>query len=416
MSHSALTPVFVGLRTGLHVLFAALTLLVVVRAVLAPTVHTPLVIALCVVLLANYAGGALLSGSAARRRSWGPLWLAALTVEWAALLWMSPEAAYLVFPLFFLYLHLLGRWWGPVAIVASTAVAVVALGLHGGWTVGGVVGPLVGAGVAMLIGLGYQALAREAAQREELMRELLAARGQLAASEHEAGVLAERARLAREIHDTLAQGLSSIQMLLHAAERADPRRAGVEHIRLARETAATNLADARRFIRELSPPQLDEGGLGAALRRLADAQWAPRGLAVVVRVPDAVTLPMHLQTALLRIAQGAIANVLQHAHATTAIIELTSDDTELLFTVSDDGTGFDALAVAGVHSSTSDSFGLEATRERVRQLGGSLMVDSAPGRGTALAVRFAVPPAASASAAAAAAVAPNARPGAGDRA
>lgn len=391
MSHSALTPVFVGLRTGLHVLFAALTLLVVVRAVLGPTRNAPLVIALCAVLLLSYAVGGLLARPSARGRWRGPVWLGVLTIEWAALLWVSPEAAYLVFPLFFLYLHLLGRWWGPVAIVASTAVAIVALGLHGGWTVGGVVGPLVGAGVAMLIGLGYQALAREAAQREELMRELLAARGQLAASEHEAGVLAERARLAREIHDTLAQGLSSIQMLLHAAERADPQRDGVEHIRLARETAASNLADARRFIRELSPPQLDDGGLGAALRRLADSQWAPRGLRVVVRVPDAVTLPMHLQTALLRIAQGAIANVLQHAQATTATIELTFDDTELLFTVSDDGAGFDALAVERVHSTTSDSFGLEATRERVRQLGGSLVVDSAPGRGTALAVRLAVP-------------------------
>ena len=72
--------------------------------------------------------------------------------------WLTPDAAYLVFPLFFLYLHLLGRAGGPVAIVAATAVAVVALGLHGGWSVGGVVGPVVGAGVALLIGLGYLSL------------------------------------------------------------------------------------------------------------------------------------------------------------------------------------------------------------------------------------------------------------------
>ena len=150
---------------------------------------------------------------------------------------------------------------------ASTIIAICALGLHGGWSVGGVVGPLVGAGVALLIGLGYQALAREAEQREALVRELIAARGLLAATEHESGVLAERARLAREIHDTLAQGLSSIQMLLHAAERSDPDRSGIEHIRLARETAAANLAEARRFIRELTPPQLDDQTLGGEIGR-----------------------------------------------------------------------------------------------------------------------------------------------------
>ena len=290
-----------------------------------------------------------------------------------------------MFPLFFLYLHLLGAGWGSAAIVAATAVAITALGAHGGWSIGGVVGPIVGAGVALLIGLGYQALAREAAEREALMQELLATRGQLAAIEHESGVLAERARLAKEIHDTLAQGLSSIQMLLYAAERADPDRPGVEHIRLARETAATNLADARRFIRELTPPDLDSHGLGGALRRLAKGQWSNQGLTVHVRVSDTIELPMHLQTALLRIAQGAIANVLQHAEAATATITLATTPDELVFTVSDDGIGFDPSSPATRHGK-SDSFGLQATHERVQQLGGTLLVDSTPGHGTTLTV------------------------------
>ncbi|MET0977117.1 MAG: sensor histidine kinase [Leifsonia sp.] len=386
MAHTALTPVFVGLRTGLHVMFFVLTGIVIARAVLVPTNSSGAIIALSAVLAVTYGLGAFLVRPArAHGRLPGLAWLGLLTLEWAVLLWLSPEAAYLVFPLFFLYLHLLGRWWGSVAIVAATIVAIVALGLHGGWTVGGVVGPLVGAGVALLIGLGYQALAREAVEREALMQELLATRGQLAATEHESGVLAERARLAREIHDTLAQGLSSIQMLLYAAERADPDRPGVEHIRLARETAAANLADARRFIRELTPPELDDQGLGGALRRLADSQWSTQGLSVTVRVSDALTLPMYLQTALLRIAQGAIANVIQHAHATSATITLVVDHDELRFTVADDGDGFDPLAVAAVPG-RSDSFGLQATRERVQQLGGTLTVDSAPGRGTTLSV------------------------------
>ena len=393
MAHTALTPVFVGLRTGLHVLFTALAVLVIVRAVVVPTESSALVIALVLLLIATYALGGVLARVArrgGRRRASATVWLAAITLEWIALLWLTPEAAYLVFPLFFLYLHVLGRWWGSAAIMVATLVAICALGIHGGWTVGGVVGPLVGAGVALLIGLGYQALAREAQQREALMQELLATRGQLAATEHESGVLAERARLAREIHDTLAQGLSSIQMLLHAAERADPERPGVEHIRLARDTAADNLAEARRFIRELTPPQLDDNGLGGALRRLASGQWRTQGLQVTVRVSDAAPLPMHLQTALLRIAQGAVANIIQHAHATAATITLEVQDRRLRFSIVDDGTGFDTAHVPDARGGRSDSFGLQATRERVGQLGGVLTVDSSPGRGARLAVELAL--------------------------
>ena len=202
-------------------------------------------------------------------------------------------------------------------MLAATALAIVALGLHGGWTVGGIVGPLVGAGVAILIGLGYRSLARESQEREQLMAELIATRDQLAETEHESGVLAERARLAREIHDTVAQGLSSIQMLLHAAEREAPDGPGVEYVRLARDTAATNLVDARRFVRELTPAALVDQGIGAALRRLAETQWSSDSLDVHVRVSDAIDLPIHVQTALLRIAQGAMANVVQHADART---------------------------------------------------------------------------------------------------
>ena len=386
MPHTALTPVFVGLRTGLHMLFVALTVLVIVRAVIAPTQASIAAICLAVILLGTYAVGTLIAWAPRSRRVAGAVWLGVITLEWIALLWLTPEAAYLVFPLFFLYLHLLGRLWGSVAIVVATAIAICALGIHGGWTAGGVVGPIVGAGVALLIGLGYEALAREAHQREALMQELLATRGQLAATERESGVLAERSRLAREIHDTVAQGLSSIQMLLHAAERADLDGAGVEHVVLARETAASALADARHFIRELTPPDLDGRGLGGALRRLASTQWAAQGLPVEVRVSDAVDLPMHVQTALLRIAQGAIANVIQHADADSATITLTVGGDRLQFTIADDGRGFDPAQSPGAPTGRSDSFGLRAIRERVDQLGGTLAVTSAPGEGTALTI------------------------------
>ncbi len=388
MAHTARTPVVVGLRTGLHLLFVVLTVLVIARATMVPTPSRAAVIATSIALLLTYVlGGILVNASNVQGSLPRLAWLALVTAEWVVLLWLNSVAAYVVFPLFFLYLHLLGRRAGAVMVLTSTTIAIVVLGVRDRWTVGGVVGPIVGAAVAVMIGRGYQALARESAQRELLMKELISTRDQLVAAEHESGVLAERSRLAREIHDTVAQGLSSIQMLLHAAERADPDRPGIEHIRLARETAATNLADARRFIRELSPPHLDEVGLGGTLRRLADTQWAVQGVDVTVRVSDALALPMHLQTALLRIAQGAMANVIQHAQTTTARITLTADSGALCFTIADEGKGFEPDGSASpLRGGKTDSFGLQATKERVDQLGGTLTIDTGPGRGTVVRV------------------------------
>lgn len=388
MPHSAITPVFTGMRTGLHALFVALTVLVVARAVLVPTNSTLAIIGVSVLVLVTYWFGALvIRPSRMHNRRASLSWLSILSAELLLLLWLTPEAAYLVFPLFFLYLHLLTSWKGPAATLVATVVVILALGMHSGWSVGGVIGPLVGAGVALLIGLGYGALAREGARRDALMEELLATRGQLAATERESGILAERARLAREIHDTVAQGLSSIQLLLYAAERSDPERSGVEHITLARETATTCLADVRSFIRELAPPQLDDHGLGGALRRLAASQWASDILQVTVKVSDVVDLPMYLQSALLRIAQGAVANVLQHAQASSATVTLELTDDQVNFTIADDGVGFDPTRLETEVDGGSDSFGLRATRERVDQLGGTLSIDSEPGVGTTVSVR-----------------------------
>lgn len=376
MPHRTLAPVFAGLRAGMHVLFGGLLALVVVRVlVVAPPDARALTLAVALGLV--YAAGT----PVARRRRPGLTWtwVALLTAVWAALVWLVPEAAYLVFPLFFVYLHVLPGVAGPLAVVATTILTIASFALHGGLTVGGVVGPVVGAGVALLIGLGYAALESRAAEREALMAELLATRDRLAATEREQGVLAERARLAREIHDTVAQGLSSIQMLLHAAERADVDRPGLAHIRLARATAAEGLAETCRFIRELAPPDLD-AGLDAALRRLA-ATWSEREGIPVEVTASAPTLPsMDVQAALLRVAQGALANVAQHADAGAVSIELTVVDAVARLRVRDDGSGFDASAVTDAGGAT-DSFGLRAMRERVDQLGGTLRVETAPGRG-----------------------------------
>ena len=112
-------------------LFAALTALVIIRATLEPTTSASIAaIALSVVLVLTYSLGAFAPGSGRPRTHLLRLgWLGVLTLEWVALLWIVPDAAYLVFPLFFLYLHLLGRGWGAAAILASTVIAICALAI-----------------------------------------------------------------------------------------------------------------------------------------------------------------------------------------------------------------------------------------------------------------------------------------------
>lgn len=385
-AHTPLTPIFIGLRIGLHTIFVALTVFVLVRAILLAGPETPWTIALSLVLLVAYLAGAFLARSAS-----GPavprVWLAVLMAGVIALLPIAPDATFLVFPLFFLQLHLLPFRWAIPAVLATTAFAAVVFAGHSGWTPGGVLGPLIGATVAIVIGLGYRALYREAQQRQLLIDELLAAREMLATREREAGVLQERSRLAREIHDTVAQGLSSIQMLLHAVEREGAGPATLEHVTLARETAAANLAEARRFIRELTPPALEQQTIGAALARLADSNSVGSLTVAFHSSGEPVELPMRLETALLRIAQATLANVGQHADARRAEVTLTYLDDWVGLDIVDDGKGFSPRAIDAAASDRT-SFGLTAMRQRVEQLGGTLTIESRPGAGTAIAVGF----------------------------
>lgn len=379
------TPVVIGLRVGLQVLFVALLGFVVGMGMIVPGEPTIAILVVSVMTLLTYGASVLgaLVEDPRRRRALRWTWVALLTIEWVALVSLTPFAAYLVFPLFFLYLDLIPEPFATGAVAVSTGGAIVALGMHDGWTIGGVLGPIVGAGVAVLIGRAYRALRLESAEHQRLYADLLAAQDRLAAVERQAGVLSERERLAREIHDTVAQSLSSITLLLNAVERSDPEAPTIAQVRLAREAAAESLSDARRFIRELAPPLLDERTIGGALRRLA-ATWRRPGLRVEVEAADALDLPMDVQTALLRVAQGAMANVIEHAQARTARVILGRDGSSVLLTVIDDGVGFvyESSAPAG----GGDSFGLRAIRARVEQLGGVLDVQTAPGAGTRLTV------------------------------
>ncbi|TFD28375.1 sensor histidine kinase [Cryobacterium cryoconiti] len=392
--NSALSPVFLGLRIGLHGLCVGLIALVVATAGSAGMPAGAVIICLAAVFLGTYAAGWLLSRNfdGARPRL-GAAWVGVLGLEWVALAVVSPEAIYLVFPLFFLALHFLRGWRGPVSVAGATLVAIALFGMHRGFGVAGIVGPLIGAAVAVAIGLAYRSLDREATERERLINELRATRTQLAAAERAAGVQGERARLAREIHDTVSQSLSSIVMLLHAAERSGGvTGTGLDRLHQAREAAAQALAETRQFIDELSPPALREATLVEALGRLAVQTGDSSGIPVGVTIAGTpVPLPTQVETALLRIAQGALANAVQHARASRIDLTLSMLDSEVILDVVDDGVGFTA---GPDQESTTDgrtSFGLQAMRERVAALGGSLTVESEPGRGTSIVAGFEVP-------------------------
>ncbi|MGW8552863.1 sensor histidine kinase [Streptomyces tubercidicus] len=390
------TPVQRALRSCLHLMVAALLALAAVRAVADHHPHAPAVCAVAVVLCALYVTGHRLprlrtcTGAAA-------LWLAALALVWLALLALTPDGVWVVFPLFFVQLHLLPLRWALPAVAASTLAAVAGFSWHtGSFSVGMMLGPALGAAVAVAVVRGYEALYRESEQRRRLIEELTATRSELADAEHAAGVLAERERLAREIHDTLAQGLSSIQLLLRAAERALPERPGTAlgHVRQARTTAVDNLAEARRFVRALSPPDLEAGSLPAALERLCATTARASGLAVHCQVSGAPTaLPTSHEVALLRIAQSALANTVRHGAAGRVELTLSYMDTEVALDIVDDGTGFVPAEVPAPGSAVvpGTGFGLAAMRARARALQGTLVVESAPGEGTAVAVTLPCP-------------------------
>ncbi|MFJ7263236.1 sensor histidine kinase [Streptomyces globosus] len=383
-----LTPVARLLRLCLHGLLAGLLVLAAGRAFAENSPHAAWTAAACALLAAVYGAGVRAPAVHASARA-GAVWLGALSAVWALLLVLSPDALWIAFPLYFLELHLLRLRWAVAAVALTACAAIASFAAHSGTLrPGAFLGPLLGAAVAVATVLGYQALYRESERRRRLIEELIATRAELAAAERAAGTTAERERLAREIHDTLAQGLSSIQLLLRAAERAlpggDPALApALEHIGRARAAAQENLAEARRFVRALTPPDLERGSLAAALERLCAA--APHARFSLSGTPRA--LPTPYEVALLRIAQSALANVVRHAGAGRAEITLTFMDASVTLDVVDDGSGFDpAGAPRG-----DGGFGLPAMRARAESLGGLFTVESAPGQGTAVAVTLPLP-------------------------
>ncbi|MEV6311602.1 sensor histidine kinase [Streptomyces sp. NPDC051840] len=355
--------------------------------------RTPWIIALSAVLAVLYLLGPVLGSRPTPRRV---AWLGVLVVVWMVLVVLAPSFAWCAVPLFYTGLRILPPR-AALALVALLTVFVVAaqLRLATGFDPNLVLAPPAVAAVATAVFVHMQ---RQAARQRDLIDDLLRTRRELAATERREGTLAERQRLSMEIHDTLAQGLSSQQMLLQAADRswdADPATAR-RHVLTATGIAERNLAEARRFVHDLAPADLAEGGgLEAALRALAARETAQaRGTLTVrchVEGVAAAPLPDRVQSALLRIAQGALANVTEHADATVAALTLTHLDDRVVLDIADDGRGFGTGDPRARPPEGVRGHGLPAMRARVRQLGGTLTVESAPGEGTVLSASVPLP-------------------------
>nr|WP_206324310.1 sensor histidine kinase [Streptomyces sp. HNM0574] len=379
----------------MHLLVLGLLGLTAGRALGAGQPHPAWTVAAVGLVGLAYAAGPAIPavGRSRRAAAW---WLTVLWLVWLLLLALSADGVWVAFPMYFLQLHLLPRRLAPAAVTVTAAAAIVAFAAHqGAFTPAAAIGPLLGGGVAMAVVWGYQALYRESEERRRLIEQLTATRADLAEAQHTAGMLAERERLAREIHDTLAQGLTSIQLLLRAAERALPDRpeAATAHVGQARQAAVDNLAEARRFVAALAPPALEDedATLAGALERLCATTSARHPLTVRFHhTGEAVALPTAYEVALLRIAQSALANTVQHAHAGTAEVTLSYLGEHVAVDVVDDGAGFDPDGLPAADA--SGGFGLPAMRARAQALGGTLGIESAPGRGTALAARIPLAP------------------------
>ncbi len=210
----------------------------------------------------------------------------------------------------------------------------------------------------------------------------------LLAQAQETAVLHERQRLAREIHDTLAQGFTSIVMHLEAAEQALPDNPQVteRHLSQARTTARDSLAQARRVVDDLRPELLESTPFDQAIGRVVE-QWAAHsGVAAEFKVTGTIR-PLHpqVEVTLLRSSQEALANVRKHAQATTACVTLSYLGDTIILDVEDNGRGVLPQA-ATPDGLTSSGFGLVAMQERVSQLGGELFIESEPGEGTTISI------------------------------
>ncbi|WP_432482364.1 sensor histidine kinase [Kineococcus esterisolvens] len=371
---------------GWHVAFAVVLVPAALLLVVAPGPRWPPAAAALVVLGGAYA----LSGApgAHRRDGHARPYLLVLVLGLGTCLAADPRLSFLLFVAF-------PQVWlltdGRREAVAWT------LALGGSATVGLVVGsgagaaPQIAASLAVSVafscamGLWISAVIEQSRERAELIAQLESARAQLAAAHHAAGVAQERERLARDIHDTLAQGFTSVVLLAQGAAAGTGEDVTRDRLRCIEEAAREGLAQSRTLVAAMTPVELSGGGLEAALHRLAERVSRESGVQVVVESAEVPTgLPRTQEVVLLRAAQEALSNVRRHAAARTARVRLSAAAGGVALEVADDGVG-----VAADAEGSGRGFGLAGMRRRVEEAGGRLQLSAPPGGGTLL--RVAVP-------------------------
>jgi signal transduction histidine kinase len=230
------------------------------------------------------------------------------------------------------------------------------------------------------LGLWITNIAELGEERGRLLEELRAAQEQLSVLNRDAGAFGERERLAREIHDTIAQDLTGLVLTAQRGLRelrGGDTRAAETQLEVLEENARNALAETRALVASGAAVGVDIGSLATALGRLGERFQRETGIAVHVVADEAASLDRDGEVVLLRCAQEALANVRKHSAAATTTLTLAVHEHEISLSIADDGKGFDAAA----HST---GFGLDGMRERLAFVRGALVVTAAPGGGTTL--------------------------------
>lgn len=382
-----------AMRYGLHLIGLLLVVVAAIRAIGGGAVPW-LAITAAAAFLAWYSAGALLGARLHEPRHIHS-WVGGLAAIWIAAIAVSAEFIWMAFLLWLLAGRFL-RLRGAVIVSVIVFALVVAAPLvhHGRVDYATVFGPLIGAIFAVGISRGYVQLLRDAAERDRLVssltrtqQELIDLQDELALTGRHSGREAERARIARDIHDTVAQTLPSIRFVAHAAIAGDDPEEMRRTLVTVETLAAEAGTDIRRIISALAPAELDQGALGAALDRMLSRLHDETGVETALQVDDTLPhLPGEVEVALLRAAQSALANVRLHANADAVTVSLIDGGDSVRLDIVDDGRGFDP---AVPRSAGGDGgYGLGFLASRLRDLGGGLDIDSRPGAGTSLSVHL----------------------------
>lgn len=324
---------------------------------------------------------------AIRHRRWLGTALLPGSVYFLSLLTATAALCLLTFSFFPLYLvcfavsfdALPGGW--AYAGIALTAVAAFALPWLLSPTFSNVAAVVGGGALAAAAGWSIRALERNQARLRQALTANNELQEQLVADARDAGVMAERARLAAEFHDTISAGLTGVISQLEALDAELPPGAPRSRVKTAAAAARDGLDEARRSVKALRPTALSGRSLRGALTVIAAGFERSRGVPVVVRVTGTETeVPDSVEHGLLRAAQEALTNIAQHAGATRVHVTLSYLDDTLALDVTDDGAGF------GRGQQRVGGQGLRIMRDRIEALGGQVVIETPDAVGTTVTV------------------------------